>query len=79
MRMSKLLAAVAMSSLIATPALAKTASPLSIANAGSVKASTSSKKSNKLAPGVMVGVLAGAAVIGGIIAIADDNNSPDSP
>ncbi|WP_067737577.1 hypothetical protein [Novosphingobium naphthalenivorans] len=73
--MSKLLAAVAASSLLATPALANTAAPLSVAKVASVKASTSAKKSNKLTPGVIVGVLAGAAVIGGVIAIADDNNS----
>lgn len=75
MRMSKLLAAVAATSLVATPALANTAAPLSVAKVASVKASTSSKKSSKLAPAVLIGVLATVAIVGGAVALADDNNS----
>ena len=75
MRISNLLAAVAASSLIASPVLANSASPLSLANASSVKASTSGKKSNKLASGVLIGVLALAAVTGGVIAIVNNGDS----
>ncbi|MCJ2180446.1 hypothetical protein [Novosphingobium album (ex Hu et al. 2023)] len=73
--MSKLLAAVAVSSLFATPALANTAAPLSIAKVASVKASTSAKKSNKMT-GTVVAVIAGAVVIGGVVAAASGSDSP---
>lgn len=79
MRLSKLLAAVAVSSLIATPALANEASSLSVAKAVNAKAATSAKKSNKLSgTTVAVAVLATAAVVGGIIAITDDGDESDS-
>ena len=74
MRLKKLLTAVAVSSLIATPALANEASSLSVA-----KAATSAKKSNKLSgTTIAVGLLATAAVVGGILAITDDNDDSDS-
>ena len=81
MRTIKLLAAVAASSLIATPVLANSAAPLSIAKAANVKASTSGKKSNKiLGMGATTAVIIGGAVVAGAVIIAtnDDNNS-DSP
>ena len=82
MRMGKLLVAVAVSALVATPVMAKEvavaanqASSLSIAKAVDVKARTSAKKSNKLAP--EAGVVIGLVVVGGTIAIvaADDSDS----
>lgn len=83
MRMGKLLVAVAASALVATPVMAKEvaavganqASSLSIAKAVDVKARTSAKKSNKLAP--EAGVVIGLVVVGGTIAIvaADDSDS----
>ena len=75
MRMSKLLTAVLASSLFATPVLANTAAPLSLANASSVKASTSAKKSNKLTAGLLVGVLSASAVVAGVIAAAQNSDS----
>lgn len=79
MRLKKLLAAVAASSLIATPALANGASSLSVAKAVNAKAATSAKKSNKLSgTTIAVAVLATAAIVGGIIAITDDSDDSDS-
>lgn len=79
MRLNKLLAAVAASSLIATPALANGASSLSVAKAVNAKAATSAKKSNKLTgTTIAVAVLATAAIVGGIIAITDDGDDSDS-
>ncbi|MEJ2456603.1 MAG: hypothetical protein P8Y58_00045 [Novosphingobium sp.] len=73
--MSKLLAAVAVSSLIATPALANSAAPLSISKVSSVKVSTTSKKSNEFTPALLLGLLGIAGVIGGVVAAT----SSDSP
>jgi hypothetical protein len=79
MRLKNLLTAVAVSSLVATPALANEASSLSVAKAVNAKAATSAKKSNKLSgTTIAVGLLATAAVVGGIIAITDDNDDSDS-
>ncbi|MCJ2187222.1 hypothetical protein [Novosphingobium beihaiensis] len=81
MRMTKLLAAVAASSLIAAPALANTAAPLSIAKVANIKTSTSAKKSNKiLGLGATTAAIIGAGIVAGAVIIAtnDDNNS-DSP
>lgn len=75
MRMSKLVAVAAASSLFATPVLANAASPLSLSNVSSVKASTSAKKSNKAAPAVLIGVVAVAAVAGGIVAATTGNSA----
>lgn len=72
MRMGKLLAAAAVAALVAAPAMANPAASLSV-----VKASTSSKKSNKLAPAA--GVAIGLVVVGATIAIvASDDDDLDS-
>lgn len=79
MRMGKLMAAVAASSLIATPVMANSAAPLSVAKVANVKAATSTKKANKLAPAILIGVLATVAIIGGAVVLADSDDTPDSP
>ena len=76
-----LLAGVMTSSLIAAPAMANSASSLSVAKAANVKAVTSSKKSSKLLEGgPLIALLGGAAIVAGaIVIVADDNDSkPDS-
>lgn len=76
MRVSKLLAAVAGSLLVAAPAMANPAAPLSVTNAASVKAKTSASKSNKIGPEVIVGL---GLIAGGILAVAlIDNEDSDS-
>lgn len=74
MRVGKLLAAVAASVLIATPALANPAGSLSVAKAASVKAKTSSKKANNIAPelGIGLGLLAAGALV---VVLVDDDDS----
>lgn len=78
MRMGKLLTAVVASSMIAAPAMANGAASLSVAN--NAKASTSAKKSNELTGGgILIGVLAAAAVIAGIyVAVDSDDDAPNS-
>jgi hypothetical protein len=79
MRMGKLLAAVAATSLLATPAMANSASSLSVAKAVNAKASTSAKKSNKLAgDAVVIGVIGAAMAAGAILAVTEDDNDSDS-
>ena len=79
MRVSKLVAAIVVSSLAVTPALAESASRLSVAKVANFKASTPSKKANRLdGTGTVVAVLAAAAVVGGaVIALDDDNSDSD--
>jgi hypothetical protein len=89
MRLSKLLAAVAISSLMTAPAIAGPASTLSVANAAAagtsapVRASTSSKKSNDLAgllggSGLLIGAIGVAVVVAGIVVVASDDDDADS-
>lgn len=81
MRINKLVAALVASSLFATPVMASSASSLSVAQAVGAKAGTSAEKSSKLdATGTVVAVLAAAALVAGIVVIADGggNDSPDS-
>jgi hypothetical protein len=75
---SKLLTAAAVASLAATPVLAAPTSASKLSLSG-VRASTSSSKKSELAPAVIIGVLATAAIIGGAVALADNDDSPDSP
>jgi hypothetical protein len=81
MRFGKSLLAAAAISMAATPALAapaNVAASLSVAQSARVGSATSQK--NELAGGgIVIAVLAVAAVIAGIVIIADDNDSPDSP
>jgi hypothetical protein len=59
--------------MIAAPAIAApAASKLSVA--GAVRSSTPAKKSSKAAPGIIVGVVALAAVGAGIAVVASDND-----
>jgi hypothetical protein len=76
--MGKLLTAVVASSMIAAPAMANGAASLSTAN--TAKASTSAKKSNELAGGgILIGILAFAAVAAGIyVAVDEDDDAPNS-
>lgn len=72
---SKLLSAVAVAAMAVTPvvASANTAASLSL-----TRASTKGDKGSELAPAVIIGVLATAAIVGGAIALADNSDSPDS-
>lgn len=75
MRLAKFLTTVAVASLAVSPAMAaSSASKLSVSKAVATKASTKSTKSNELAGAVVIGVLATVALIGGAIALADDNS-----
>jgi uncharacterized oligopeptide transporter (OPT) family protein len=80
MRLAKILATAAMVSMTAAPAMAADASKLSVAQTKSVRASTSSKDGNKAiaGAGVIVGIVAVAAIIGGIIIASDDGDDSDS-
>jgi len=68
--MGKLLAAVAASVLVATPAMANQAASLSVANAAPVKAKTSSSKSNNLSSEVGIGL--GLLFTGALVAVVAD-------
>lgn len=74
--LAKLFTAAAVASLAATPVLASPASSLSLSQA---RVATKSKKSNELAPAVIIGVLATVAIIGGAVALANNDDDPDSP
>ena len=77
MRLTHLLAAAAATSLIAAPAMANSASSLSVAKAVNAKASTSAKKSNKIAgDAVVIGVVGLAMAAGVVLAVTEDD--PDS-
>ena len=73
MMFSKLLTAAAVVTMAATPVVAAPASMLSLS-----RAATSSDKDSDLAPAVLIGVLATVAIIGGAVALADNNDDPDS-
>lgn len=80
-------------SMTTTPVLASqgSASSLSISNSvqkdvasspstsKGVRVSTKAGKANKLAPAVIIGVLATVALIGGAIILANNDDDPDSP
>lgn len=76
MRFRMLLAGLVASSLVAAPAMANSASALSVAKATQVRAATPAKKASKL-QGVPVIALVGlaAVAIGAIVVVADDDNS----
>lgn len=73
MRMAKFMAAVAVASMATAPVVAAPASLLSL------RASTKADKENELAPAIIIGVIATAALIGGAVAIANNDDEPDSP
>ncbi|WP_315760559.1 hypothetical protein [Sphingomonas sp. Y38-1Y] len=80
MRLAKILATAAMVSMTAAPALAANgAAKLSVAQAKTVRASTKSDDANKaIGAGAIVGVVAAAAIIGGIIIATDGDDDSDS-
>ena len=71
--MSKLLTAAAVITMAATPVVAAPAAKLSLS-----RASTASEKKSELAPAVIIGVLATVAIVGGAVALADNDDDPDS-
>lgn len=73
MRLKFLIAGLMASSLIAAPAMANSASALSVAKASNVKTATSPKKASKLNGGVALGAV-GAVVIGGILLLDKDDS-----
>lgn len=77
MRLAKFLTAVAAVSM-ASSAIAAPAARLSVSQA---RVATLTSESNEAegSTGIIIGVLAAAAVIGGIIIIADSDDSPSSP
>jgi hypothetical protein len=75
---AKLLTAAAVASLAAAPVLAAPANSASKLSLSGVRASTASGKKSDLAPAVLIGVLATAAIIGGAVALADNDDDPDS-
>lgn len=82
MRFGKIgMAAIAAASLVSAPVLAQAAQPVKSVSAP-VRAGTTADSDSKLegSSGIIIAVLAAAAVIGGIIIAADgDSNSPTSP
>ncbi|WP_431469999.1 hypothetical protein [Sphingosinithalassobacter sp. LHW66-3] len=78
MRLAKFLTAVAAASMATAPAIAAPASVLSLAQSD-VRASTDGENESDVAPAIIVGVLAVAAVIGGVVAVVDGDDEPDSP
>lgn len=77
--LTKLLTAAAVASMATAPVLAAPANSASKLSLSGVRAATASSKKSELAPAVIIGVLATAAIIGGAVALADNDDSPDSP
>ncbi|WP_109807591.1 hypothetical protein [Sphingosinithalassobacter portus] len=73
-----LLAAATSLALVVGPTVvqANSASTLSLTSG---RATTSAEKANKIAPAIIIAVIAGAALIGGVVAIVDDEDEPASP
>lgn len=79
MRLAKMMMAAAAVSLAVSPAIASTAaSKLSLSSADAVRASTASGKSNQDAGGFLIPLLAVVAVIGGVLVLIDEDDTPDS-
>lgn len=70
---SKLLAAAAVVTMAATPVMAAPASKLSLS-----RAATKGDKGSDVAPAILIGVIATVAIVGGAIAIANNDDEPDS-
>lgn len=81
MRFGKYLAAVAAVTMAASPALAAPASSTaSLSISKTARAGSQSAKKNDLTgSGVIVAIVAAAAVIAGIIIVADSDDKPNSP
>jgi len=78
MRFAKTLMAVAACSLATAPALANSASKLSLSGA-QARVSTEAGESNEAVGGFLVPLLAVVAVIGGALVLIDEDDTPDSP
>lgn len=84
MRFAKILVTAAAASMAIAPAMAASANPasgLSLVSAKSARVGKSVSKKSKLegAGLIAVIVIGGGALIGGIIAATDGNNTPNSP
>jgi hypothetical protein len=81
MRFGKMLViAVASSSMVAAPVMANPAASLSVVNSSAVKAQSSGKNASNLTDrsSLLIVFLTAAAAAGGIWALADSNDNPDS-
>ena len=74
--LAKLFTAAAVASLAATPVLANSVSQLSTSNA---RAATSGENESEARGALLVGILATVAIVGGAIALANNDDTPDSP
>ncbi|RSY81984.1 hypothetical protein DAH66_14020 [Sphingomonas koreensis] len=80
MRLAKMMMAVAACSLAVSPAIASSAaSKLSLSTANAARASTDAGRSNEEVGGFLVPLLAVVAVIGGVLVLVDEDDTPDSP
>lgn len=81
MRLGKYLMAAAAATMAVAPAMAAPANPAaSLSVSKSVRAGSTSADSNDLlGGGVLVAVLAAVVVIVGIVAVASEKDTPDSP
>jgi len=77
MRFAKTLMAVAACSLATAPALAGPAAKLSLSNAPA-RASSAAGESNEAAGGFIIPLVAVAAVVLGVLVVADEDDTPDS-
>jgi hypothetical protein len=79
MGLSKYLLAAAAASMVVSPAIAQSASPVAVS--GSIRTSADMADSEELKGGsVIVALLAAAAIIGGILLLASNNSdTPTSP
>lgn len=83
MRISKIFLATAAASLATTPVLAAAVNPagkLSVAKVASksVRTGTAAKRSNRAISGITIGVIAAAAIIAGIVIVADGDEDAAS-
>lgn len=82
MKFGKLAACIAATSLIAAPALAQSQASVAKSAAAKVERVSATKKSASNLEGgngVLIGLLASAAVIGGFFLIAESSDNPTSP
>ncbi|HEY0622348.1 hypothetical protein [Sphingomonas sp.] len=77
MRFAKTLMAIAACSLATAPALANSASKLSLSSS-QARVSTEAGESNEAAGGFIIPLIAVAAVIGGVLVLVDEDDTPDS-
>lgn len=80
MRLAKMMMGVAALSLAVSPAIASSAaSKLSLSTSDAVRASTDTGRSNEQVGGFLIPLLAVVAVIGGVLVLVDEDDTPDSP